>query len=59
MLLTHETLNWAKQSGWELGFIKMDFGKAYNTLAWRFMFQAIEALSNPHSLINLTKLIFK
>lgn len=59
VLLVQETLNWEKQSNWELVFIKLDFVEAYNTLAWKFMFQAIEAFRVPPSIINTTKLLLK
>lgn len=30
VLLTHEALTWAKQSGHDVMFLKLDFAKAYN-----------------------------
>jgi hypothetical protein len=41
VLLTHESWTWAKQNNHEVICMKLDLAKAYDAMAWEFMFQAI------------------
>jgi hypothetical protein len=41
VLLTHETLAWAKQKYMPWSFIKVYFTKAYNTMNWKFVFSTM------------------
>ena len=41
VLLTHESWTWAKQNHREVICMKLDLAKAYDAMAWEFMFQAM------------------
>jgi hypothetical protein len=43
IVLTQETLNWAKTSKQPLVLMKLDFAKAYDRVSWYFLFRAMEA----------------
>ena len=56
ILLTHETMEWAKQTGQPFIFLKLDFSKAYDMVDWTFLFQALGLLSG---FIKMTKILFR
>jgi hypothetical protein len=58
IVLTQETLNWAKTSKQLLLMMKLDFTKAYNQVSWRFLFYVMEALGFDNVFINMIKLLF-
>jgi hypothetical protein len=59
ILLTHETISWAKRSKQPLVFLKLDLSKAYDRLNWSFFFGCMKNLGIPTKFINMIKLIFK
>lgn len=59
MLLTHETLAWARQSDQEVLYMKLGFTKAYDMVAWDFMFQAMRVIGIHSRCIELTKPLFQ
>ena len=56
ILLTHETLSWAKKSKQDTIFLKLDFSKAFDRVDWRFLFLIMTRMGFPFSFINLVKL---
>jgi hypothetical protein len=59
IVLTQETLNWAKVSKQPLLLLKLDFAKAYDRVSWPFLFLAMEALGFNQAFIKMTKLLLK
>jgi hypothetical protein len=45
IVLTQETIHWARTSRQPSIFLKLDFSKAYDKVSWRFLFQAMKALN--------------
>jgi hypothetical protein len=58
IVLTQETVNWAKTSQQPLVLLKLDFAKAYDRVSWKFLFQAMETLGFSQEFISWTKLLF-
>ena len=58
ILLTHESIQWAKESHQESTFFKLNFSKAYGRVDWTFMFQVMGKLGIPNSFIKLIRLLF-
>jgi hypothetical protein len=58
IVLTQETINWAKTSNQPLVLLKLDFAKAYDRVSWRFPFKAMEVLGFDDRFIRMTKLLF-
>lgn len=58
ILLTHETIDWAKHSEQPLLFLKLDFSKAYDTLDWDFLFSAMAKLGLPEEFLEMVRLLF-
>jgi hypothetical protein len=44
ILLTHETIQWAKKSKQWTIFLKVDFFKAYDKVGWDFLFECLKRL---------------
>lgn len=47
ILLTHETLAWAKKSRQDTIFLKLDFSKAFHRVDWSFLFNTMEKWDSP------------
>lgn len=58
IMLTQETMDWAKSSQQPLPFLKLDFFKAYDKVDWLFLFATITRLGFPSEFISMTKLLF-
>jgi hypothetical protein len=58
IVLTQETINWAKVSKQPLLLLKLDFAKAFDRVSWSFLFHAMEALGFDQTFVKLTKLLF-
>lgn len=58
ILLTYETLHYAKSSQQPLLFLKLDFSKAYDKVDWHFLFSALSQLGLPDTFIQMTRLLF-
>lgn len=57
MVLTQETLHWAKTSRQPTIFLKLDFSKPYDKVSWHFLFRTMEKLGiKIHSSNGLTSL---
>jgi hypothetical protein len=59
ILLTHETISWAKRSKQPLVFLKLNLSKAYDKMNWSFFFGCMKNMGIPTKFINMTKLTFK
>lgn len=59
MLVLHETLAWAKESGQALIMLKLDFAKAYDSVNWHFLFQALTRMGIPKTLVTIVKLLLE
>jgi hypothetical protein len=59
ILLTHETISWAKRSKQPLAFLKLNFSKAYDRMNWSFLFGCMKNLGIPVEFINMTNLFSK
>lgn len=44
IVLTHESLHWAKSFRQPTIFLKLDFSKVYDKISWRFLFHAIKRI---------------
>ena len=58
IVLTQETLHWAKTSRQPTVFLKLDFSKAYDKVSWRFIFHAMHMLGIDAKFIQWMKLLF-
>lgn len=59
IMLTHETIDWARHSQHDLIFLKLDFRKAYDRVDWTFLFDAMAKLGFPDGFVQMVKLLFK
>lgn len=59
ILLTHETMDWAKFTKQLLIFLKLDFSKAYNMVEWPFLFEAMRKMGFPEEFVEMTQLLFQ
>jgi hypothetical protein len=58
VLVTHKTLTWAKQTKKDFVYTKSDFTKAYNIVAWKFMFSTMAAIgTHPNFVAMITLFI--
>lgn len=58
IVLTQETLHWAKTSKHPTVFLKLDFSKAYNKVSWRFLFHAMKMMGIREKFNKWVKLFF-
>ena len=58
LLITQETLAWAKSSNQPLIFLKLDFSKAYDMVDWQCMYKIMEKLGFPQVFIKMVSLLF-
>lgn len=59
ILLTHETLDWAKHSKQPLLFLKLDFCKAYDMVDRSFLSKTMAAFGFPKQFIAMMMLLFQ
>jgi hypothetical protein len=59
VLLQHEAIDWAWESGQEMLLLKLDFRKAYDTVSLPFLFQAMRKLGIAEEYIKMTQTLFK
>jgi hypothetical protein len=52
IVLTQETLHWAKTSKQPLILLKLDYTKVYDRIAWSFLFQAMEVMGFGRTIID-------
>lgn len=58
IVLTQETLHWAKVSRQPTVFLKIDFSKAYDKISWRFLFLAMKKMGMSEKFVEWVKLLF-
>ena len=58
IVLTQETLHWARTSKQPTIFLKLDFSKAYDKVSWHFLFKAMKAMDICEEFIKWVKLLF-
>ena len=58
IILTQETLDWAKTSKQPTVFLKLDFSKAYDKVSWQFLFCTILKMNINNKFIQWVKLLF-
>ena len=58
IVLTQETLHWAKVSRQPLVFLQLEFAKAYDKVSWRFLFLAISKMCINEQFVGWVKLFF-
>lgn len=58
IVLTHESLQWAKMSKHILFFLKLNFSKAYNKVSWRLLFYAMQKMDFSERHVSWVKLLF-
>ena len=58
IVLTQETLHWAKTSRQPTVFLKLDFSKAYDKVSWRFFFLTMSKMGVSEVFISWVKLLF-
>jgi hypothetical protein len=58
VLVTHETIQWARETGQDLVLLKLDFKKAYNMVSLPFLFQVMAALGLLDSFASWIRLLF-
>jgi hypothetical protein len=56
-LLTHDSIQWAKEWCHDLILVKLDFSKAYDGVDWTIMIQSMEKLGMPNSFIKMIRLL--
>lgn len=59
IMMTHETLDWARHSHQPLIFFKLDFSRAYDKVDWGFLFAAMSKLGFPIPFLNMVRLLFR
>jgi hypothetical protein len=52
IVLTQETIHWARTFRQPSIFLKLDFSKAYDKVSWRFLLQAMKALTLVKNLLS-------
>lgn len=57
IVLTQETLHWAKASKRPSIFFKLDFSKAYDKISWHLLFHAMRASNICDEFIERVKLL--
>ena len=56
ILLTHETLSWAKKSRQDTIFLKLDFSKAFDRVDWNLLFNIMAWMGFPPLFTNMVRL---
>ena len=59
IVLTQETLHWARQSKQPSVFLKLNFSKAYDKVSWRFLFHTMKTMHMSENFISWVKLFFE
>lgn len=59
IVLTQETLHWARTSKQPTVFLKLDFSKAYDKVSWHFLFHAMREINISEKFISWVKLLFE
>jgi len=58
VLVTHETITWAKELDLDMVLLKLDFMKVYNMVCLPFLWGVLQATRVPPFFIQLCKLLF-
>lgn len=57
IMLTHETIEWARHSRQPLLFLKLDFSKAYDKVDWCFLLEAMTRMGFPNNFMSMIRLL--
>jgi hypothetical protein len=58
LLLTHENINWARQTKLDQIYLKFDFANAYDKVSWDFLFMAMKKFGMAIQFIGMTIILF-
>lgn len=58
IVLTRETIHFAKSSRQHSIFLKLDFSKAYDKVSWHFLFHTMKEMKISEMFIGWVKLLF-
>jgi hypothetical protein len=58
IVLTQETLHWARVSKQPTIFLKLNFSKAYDKVSWRIFFEAMKKINICEEFIKWVKPLF-
>lgn len=59
IILTHETIGWAKFSKQALIFLKLDFTKAFDMVDWAFLSRTMAVMGFPRVFISMSEMLFQ
>jgi hypothetical protein len=59
VLLTHETIDWAKKSKQDLIFLKLDFAQTNDKVSWNFLLKIIDMMGFAKEFFTMVKLLFQ
>ena len=58
LMLTQETITWAKRSHQSSLFLELDFSKAYDMVDWECLFKIVDKMGFPSEFNHMVRLLF-